>query len=258
MQASSQTSRIVYQLSQLIIRGELNPGEKLAEIPLAERFGVSRTPVRQALTVLEKEGLLIRGNSGRSYVVRRFSLEEILNAIEVRSVLEGLAAREVAQKRTPRGLLRELEALVLEAGEVIEKIEARGATGELTETYFSLNARFHKAIIDGANNQALANALHSTGKIPFVSVGSIARYGDVTEDDSDTAKLRVRNLLLSHMQHQDLVEAITGAEPARAESLMREHALLGIRNLHLRDRGQVEIGSFATSYMEPIDHLISE
>src|SRR5690606_38449570 len=123
MQSSNQTSRVVYQLSQLIIRGELLPGEKLAEIPLAERFGVSRTPIRHALSVLHREGLLIRGNSGRSYVVRRFSLEEILNAIEVRSVLEGLAAREVAQGRKPRGLLRELEALVVEGGEVVEEIE---------------------------------------------------------------------------------------------------------------------------------------
>src|SRR5690606_29161174 len=80
MQSSNQTSRVVYQLSQLIIRGELLPGEKLAEIPLAERFGVSRTPIRHALSVLHREGLLIRGNSGRSYVLRRFCPAEVPHA----------------------------------------------------------------------------------------------------------------------------------------------------------------------------------
>lgn len=243
MQPSNQTSRVVYQLSQLIIRGELVPGEKLAEIPLAARFGVSRTPIRHALSVLEKEGLLIRGNSGRSYVVRRFSLEEILNAIEVRAVLEGLAAREVAQSRKPRGLLRELEALLAEGGEVISEIEDKGATAALTEKYFSINARFHQAIIDGANNHALASALENTGKIPFVSVGSIARYNDNTDDDDATARQKMRLLLLSHMQHQDLLEAMADGQASRAEWLMREHAQLGVRNLHLRDSMPIELSA---------------
>jgi len=256
MQSSNQTSRVVYQLSQLIIRGELLPGEKLAEIPLAERFGVSRTPIRHALSVLHREGLLIRGNSGRSYVVRRFSLEEILNAIEVRSVLEGLAAREVAQGRKPRGLLRELEALVVEGGEVVEEIERHGATATLTEKYFSINARFHHAIITGANNQALAGALENIGKIPFVSVGSIARYSDVTDDDAETARVKVRHLLLSHMQHQNLLEAIMDGQGARAESLMREHAQIGVRNLHLRDSIPLELAS--TSPRALIDELVED
>ena len=259
MEPSNQKSRVVYQLSQLIIRGELVPGEKLAEIPLAERFGVSRTPIRHALSVLEKEGLLIRGNSGRSYVVRRFSLEEILNAIEVRSVLEGLAAREVAQNRVPRGLLRELEMLVAEGGEVIAEIEVGGATAALTEKYFSINARFHRAIIEGAGNHALASALANIGKIPFVSVGSIARYSDVTEDDPETAKEKMRHLLLSHMQHQSLLEAIMDGQAGRAEWLMREHAQIGVRNLHLRERIPLELTSAtASAFMEDADEEQSD
>jgi GntR family transcriptional regulator of vanillate catabolism len=241
MEPANQTSRVVYQLSQLIIRGEFVPGERLAEIPLAERFGVSRTPIRHAFSVLEKEGLLIRGDSGRSYTVRRFKLEEILDAIEVRSVLEGLAAREVAQARKPRGLLRELEALIDEASELIETIEIQGATASLTEKYFSINTRFHRAIIEGSNNYALGAALEQVSKIPFVSVGSIARYNDNSDDDSHTARLKVRHLLLSHMQHQNLLEAIVDGQAARAEALMREHGQLGVRNLHLRDRIPIEL-----------------
>lgn len=240
MQASNQGARVVYQLSQMIVRGELTAGQKLAEIPLAERFGVSRTPVRYALSVLEKEGLLVR-DSGRSYSIRRFSLEEILDAIEVRSVLEGLAAREVAQRRLPWGLHRELEAILSEAGEVVKEIENHGPTSALTERYFNTNARFHHAILIGADSRAISTALEVTMKIPFAAAGSIARYGDSTEDDDATIREKSRLLLYSHLQHQDIFEALKSGDAARAEALMREHAHLGARNLHLRDRYPAEL-----------------
>ena len=238
--SSNQGSRIVYLLSQLIVRGELIAGEKLAEIPLAERFGVSRTPVRYALAVLEREGLLTK-DASRSYVVRRFSLEEILSAIEVRSVLEGLAAREIAQRRLPWGIQRELELILGEGEETICQIEIDGPTAELTERYFGINARFHRAIITGANNRAINNALDVSSKVPFASVGSIARYGDSTYDDQARKREKIRLLLLSHLQHQEVFDALKSGDSARAESLMREHAHLGVRNLHLRDNFPAEL-----------------
>jgi GntR family transcriptional regulator of vanillate catabolism len=234
MTTSNHASKIVYQLSQLIVQGDVVAGEKLTEIPLAERFGVSRTPVRQALAVLEQEGLLVR-DAGRSYVVRHFTLEEILDAIEVRSVLEGLAARDVAQRRLPWSVARELETVLAEEEEVVLEIERLGLTAQLTEQYFNCNGRFHRAITAGANNRAIVTALEVTGKIPFGSVGSIARYGDSADDDEVRTREKLRLILHSHLQHQDVFEAIRAGHPARAEALMREHAHLAIRNLRLRD-----------------------
>lgn len=241
---SNHTSRVIYQLSQLIVRGEIAAGEKLAEIPLAERFGVSRTPIRHALSVLEQEGLLTR-SSGRSYVVRRFSLEEILNAIEVRSVLEGLAAREVAQGRLPRSLIREFDLMLVEAGEILDKIETSGPNAELTERYYVINERFHRAILIAANNRAIVTALEVVGKVPFGSVGSIARYSDTVGDDEDTIREKTRLLIYSHLQHQEILEALKQGHASRAESIMREHAHLGIRNLHLRDNYTAELSANA-------------
>ena len=231
--SDNHTARIVYQLSQRIVQGDIVAGERLAEIPLAGQFGVSRTPVRQALAVLEREGLLIRDS--RSYTVRHFSLEEILDAIEVRSVLEGLAAAELAQKRIPQGVLRDLDATLAEGDDLIRQIEAEGPTAALTERYFATNARFHRAIIVGCGNRPVAAALEVASKIPFASVGSIARYADSTGEDEDRTREKVRLLLYSHLQHQEILEAIRGGQTARAEALMRGHAHLGIRNLHLRE-----------------------
>lgn len=233
-QADSHGSRLVYVLSQKILRGELTAGEKLAEIPLAEQFGVSRTPVRHALAVLEKEGLLVR-DSGRSYAVRRFSLEEILNAIEVRAVLEGLAASQVAQRRLPWTLLREFEVILTEAEEIITRIETTGATAELIALYYNANERFHATILDRASNPAVSAALATTFKVPFASVGSMARYSDTDGSDVTRDREKIRLLLLSHLQHQDIFEAVKAGDATRAEALTREHAHIGVRNLHLRD-----------------------
>jgi GntR family transcriptional regulator of vanillate catabolism len=85
----------VVQLREMILRGKLAPGQRVAEAPLAEELGMSRTPVRQALPMLAKEGLLSLHET-RGYVVRAFTWAEVVDAIDLRGALEGLAARRVA------------------------------------------------------------------------------------------------------------------------------------------------------------------
>jgi GntR family transcriptional regulator, vanillate catabolism transcriptional regulator len=255
-QHDNQSSRLVFSLSQRIVRGELAAGEKLAEIPLAEQFGVSRTPVRQALAVLEKEGLLVR-DSSRSYVVRRFSLQEILDAIEVRAVLEGLAAAQVAQRRLPWSLLREFEMILGEAEEIIGEIERSGPTIELTSRYYNANERFHTALLDRANNRTISTALEVSAKVPFASVGSMARYSDSAEEAPANDRERTRLLLLSHLQHQDIFEALKAGDASRAETLMREHGHIGIRNLHLSENYANHSGANHSGASGPVGTLVS-
>src|SRR5262249_19611471 len=106
--ATTHQARVIVQLRELILRGELAPGERVGEAALAERLGVSRTAIRQALALLAQEGLLQAADT-RGYFVRSFSAQEVLDAIDVRGVLEGLAARVVAERGAPRGLVRQLE-----------------------------------------------------------------------------------------------------------------------------------------------------
>src|SRR5438093_79098 len=90
--AGSQTTKATLGLRELVFSGEFAPGERLSEVELAERLGVSRTPLRMALMTLAHEGLL-EPLSRRGFVVRAFSRADVTDAIELRGVLEGTAAR---------------------------------------------------------------------------------------------------------------------------------------------------------------------
>src|ERR1700754_244260 len=93
---NTQLSAAIVRIREMILRGEIAPGQRVAEAPLADRLGVSRTPVRQALPLLAQEGLLLEHET-RGYVVRAFTSADIIDAIDLRAVLEGLAARRVAE-----------------------------------------------------------------------------------------------------------------------------------------------------------------
>src|ERR1700685_501364 len=106
----TQIMRALLRLRELILNGEFAPGERMSELPLVERLGVSRPPLRLALAALEHEGLLL-GLPGGGYVVREFTQADIRDAIELRGVLEGTAARFAAQRRASRDQLRALRTI---------------------------------------------------------------------------------------------------------------------------------------------------
>jgi len=108
---------IVHTLREKILAGELAPGQRLVEAQLAQWLGVSRTPLRYALSVLASEALLERSGA-RGFVVRRFSVRDVLNAIDVRGVLEGLAARMVAENGVSAALAASLNACLREGDEI--------------------------------------------------------------------------------------------------------------------------------------------
>ena len=105
----SQTVTALLELRELILGGELSPGQRLSELAVVERLGVSRTPVRAALARLQEEGLVEAIPSG-GYAVRAFSEQEVNEAIELRGVLEGLAARLAAEKGADVQALAALKA----------------------------------------------------------------------------------------------------------------------------------------------------
>src|ERR1700722_16443525 len=115
---NSQTMRALLALRELILSGEFGHGDRMSELPLVERLGVSRTPVRLALGKLEHEGLLL-ALPGGGYVVREFTRADIADATELRGVLEGTAARFAAERGATRRDLRTLHAISQEIGEVV-------------------------------------------------------------------------------------------------------------------------------------------
>jgi GntR family transcriptional regulator of vanillate catabolism len=166
--SDSHQSRVLVQLRDVILKGGFAPGERLAEVALAARLGVSRTPVRLALATLEREGLVSPSGSG-GYVMRRFTPKEILDAIDVRGQLEGMAARLVAESGPSSVQLRALRECV-EDGDALFGADAAAFD---YAAYTEMNNRFHDLIVQGSGNAALARAIEINNRLPFAPASAM-------------------------------------------------------------------------------------
>jgi GntR family transcriptional regulator of vanillate catabolism len=215
----SQTARALVSLRELLIRGEFAPGERMAELPLVARLGVSRTPIRLALERLAHMGLLDL-NAGGGFTVRGYTPAEALDAIEIRGVLEGTAARLASERLVDVGEVVTLRRL----GEDIDRIEH--LTLDSFGDYMDLNEAFHAAIIDLAKSAMLKRAFEHAVSLPFASPSAMVfpTSGLAYADQA---------LAIAKEQHRCIVEAITKRQGTRAENLAREHAFIGRRVLTL-------------------------
>ena len=208
---SNQQARTTARLREMILNGAFAPGERMTENALASALGVSRTPVRVALSLLEQEGL-VSSAPNRGFRVEAYSVDDISDAIDVRGTLEGMAARLVAENGLPRRTAAELRRC-LEVGDRI--IDQATVSPDDASDFGEMNGRFHRAIVEAAGNKAPDSGLELTHKRPFVAPLAIAIH------DSIDAKSQMAT---AHSQHRLIVEALENGEGARAEALMREHA----------------------------------
>jgi len=214
------------RIREMILRGELGPGERVAEAPLAELLGMSRTPVRQALPVLAQEGLLAEHQT-RGYVVRGFSTADVLDAIDLRGVLEGLAARRVAERGASRTLLQALRVCLAEGDQIL----AEGHVADKFEAlYVDMNVRFHQLIVGECHSPIIQQALERNARIPFAGPQALALDKTSLERMYDT-------MAYAHRQHHCIVSALERGESSRVEALMREHTNPVKENLNIPATG---------------------
>ena len=210
---STHLIQAIVRIREMILRGELAPGQRVAEAPLAELLGMSRTPVRQALPMLAQEGLLAEHGT-RGFVVRAFTVDDVLDAIDVRAALEGLAARRVAERGASKALLRALRDCLEDGNAILDK---RHVEESDEARYADMNQRFHALILNEAASPILAEAVERNNRVPFAGPQALAFDGGQLDRMYD-------QLRYAHHQHHSLVEAFERGQGARAESLMREHA----------------------------------
>jgi DNA-binding GntR family transcriptional regulator len=190
------------QLEQDIVTGALRPGARLDEQSLAARFGVSRTPIREALMQLATAGLITL-QTRRGAFVASLSLKEIIERFEVMATLEGacgtLAARRIGDEE---------RQLLLEAHDTC----AREASGGDADAYYYANERFHHLIYAACHNAFLieqARQLHDRLK-PYRRL-----------------QLRTRSRVASSLaEHQGIVDAILAGDGDKAERLLKGHVLI--------------------------------
>jgi GntR family transcriptional regulator of vanillate catabolism len=220
--AGSQTTKATLGLRELVVSGAIGPGERLAEVELAERLGVSRTPLRIALMTLAHEGLL-EALSGGGFIVRAFSRADVTDAIELRGVLEGTAARFAAERLESPDALAPLEAAAASLEEVVRNISREEELGR----YVALNNAFHDGLVDLAGSPHLARTLANVKALPFaMPSGAILASHAVLPRSQEI-------LVIAQHQHWQLIESIRDRHGTRAEEIAREHARLSRLNLEL-------------------------
>ncbi len=190
----------VYQiLRHAILTGELQPGERLVERKLAKQLGVSRTPVREAIRKLELEGL-VKHLPNKGAVVVRMSPKDAWDIYNIRSVLEGLAARLAAKSITPDQLQR-LEELVIEMEQMVENKDFE----RLNELHLEYNDIIYKAGRNNRLHQMITNLADYITCFTKVGYSVPGRVREATEE------------------HRELLEAIKKGDGDAAERIGRKH-----------------------------------
>ncbi|MCP1854737.1 MULTISPECIES: GntR family transcriptional regulator [unclassified Bradyrhizobium] len=216
----SQTVRAQLSLRDLILSGDLRPGERISELQAVETTGASRTPVRMALVRLEEEGLLEALPSG-GFMVKAFSERDVLDSIELRGTLEGLAARFAAERGASS---RDLEPLKRCLDEIDGVVRQDPISVDAFSSYVALNARFHAMLTELSRSPPLIRQVDRASALPFASPSGFVVTQSTLPDARDT-------LMIAQDQHRVVIDAIENREGARAEAIMREHARVAARNL---------------------------
>jgi len=188
---------VAERLRVMIQSGELPPGSVLRQNEIAERFGVSTTPVREAFAVLLRDGL-VRQAAHRSVIVFQPSLEELAEIYEIRCVLEPYATEVAAKKITPEQH-RELETII----EEMRKAKP--------QRYVELNRILHSRIYEIAGRPRLADIIESLRKTSASYINLFIQHQNA--DFHRTA----------HSQHEQIVEALGARRGKQAAKVMREH-----------------------------------
>ncbi|HEX5392850.1 MAG TPA: GntR family transcriptional regulator [Rhodocyclaceae bacterium] len=218
----SQTDRAVLGIRELVLRGEFKVGERLTELALVDKLGVSRTPIRAALLQLAEEGLLEAAQPS-GYAVRSFSESDINDAIEVRGTLEGLAARLAAERGVSQLFLDQMGECLDEIDQVLA--DAQPGDEHLSR-YAALNTRFHNMMVEASGSSMVGHALARIASLPFAGPNAFVEAQDKLPGSLEILKQ-------AQAQHRDMLQAIGERSSARAEPLTREHARNARKNLEL-------------------------
>ena len=187
-----------------IIQGKMRPNERLIAADLAERLNTSRTPIREALQLLEAEQLVVAAKRG--YVVREHTKEEIVEIYEVRAALEGMAARLAAQK-TGTSAYREIEAIGAHRDSLI--------TTNDRKLIVDLNDEFHAAIFAACGNSRLDRINRSNSQHFF-------NYRISELYTKEETKISIKG-------HALILKAIKNHDADQADSAAQEHVLEALK-----------------------------
>lgn len=199
---AGQTETLIETILQWIDIGRLKPGDPIDEVALVTEFGVSRTPVREALLQLEAVGL-IRRHPRKGATLFRPTLEEFLAILEVYAKLEGQAAG-LAARRLSSAWAERLEAAVL----ACERHAAQKGDAE-PDGYYQLNLRFHETVALAAGNPFLTEMIKTNARKLLAYYRARYHYAGAIARSAE--------------EHREIARLIVARDAEAAEALMQRH-----------------------------------
>ena len=200
MESKLLVNRVYEELLNAIIQGRFRPGEALREDRIASMLGASRTPVREALARLEREGFVVK--DGRSYVVTPITKDDVVQLYEERIPLEAMAARLAAVRATENQLIKMSNAIDMIKAEVMQPNPNPVKLAEL-------NGEFHELVAEASGNKYIAATLKQIRlKLKIVRVNIFTSYSRRLEEAKE---------------HGDVYEAIKSRNPETAFVKMLNH-----------------------------------
>ncbi|ABS62158.1 transcriptional regulator, GntR family [Parvibaculum lavamentivorans DS-1] len=218
------THSVLMRLREMIVTGRIPPETKLRAEALAAQLNVSRTPIRSALAVLSAEGL-VNYSVNRGYTVRAVTIGDVLDSIEVRASLEGMAARTAVDRGWEPGALEQLAGLVAQSRAIVD----RGKwSEEIEREWYQLNWHFHRSIMIASRNDVLRNSMRMTVIYPVL--GDAARLcpsvaACVAPRHRQVPATPPAHIVDSQKEHENLLAAIRREDSAEAQRLMSDHVL---------------------------------
>ncbi|WP_029430757.1 GntR family transcriptional regulator [Blastococcus sp. URHD0036] len=209
--------QVTNRLRDMIISGELSPGLPLLQIQLSEQFGVSRTPLREAFRILERDGLVRVTNGNQTVEVIEMTPAEIIDLYQIRESLDGLAARLLATS----GLSSEVEAHLIRS--LATMSEVMSAERLQIAAYDQAHIEFHLGIMRANPNRRLQELQHI---VRLSSQMFLPRYMNRTSGDESESFNEdcLRSLLIAgNDDHRQIFESIKGGDAAKAETVAKRH-----------------------------------
>lgn len=216
----SQTDLAHRELRTRILDGEFNAGIRLSETSLSEMLCVSRTPMREAMNRLVEERLLERSASGSCYVCQ-YSLQDIIDSIDIRGAIEGLAAQRAAQRGINQLQHNEGVRILSELDKLLEAMQPDDFSD-----YVHLNAAFHDWISRAAQSLVISREIDRVCKLPLASPSAFLSR----QENSSVFRA---SLITGQAQHWAIFEAVDSRDAERAAAVAREHARLARQNARL-------------------------
>jgi DNA-binding GntR family transcriptional regulator len=208
-------------IREAIIEGRLEPGRRLKEEELARELGISRTPVREALLMLQAEGLVV-ATPNRGATVRVHAAPDLEDLYELRALLEGYAARRAAERIARRDL-----TLLRRSCDRFDRLDpGLDLRGVVRENLF-----FHNTILEVAASERLSELVRKVIEMPLVYNSYRWYSGD--------------QMRISAHYHRQIVKALADGDADRAELIMKEH-LFEARDLLIAHMHAIESGKVAS------------